>query len=138
MTETQNNIPLLHRKEWQTMCPAPANSAAETHVVFSKNGNNNVAMLLYSATVQYLYHHDEDAFIPIASGAFGGTWVAGVCGIYHPWSNTYTANGGITTTVTVNSASFNLNGFCRGAVIEFLSMRSTVRKPASAPRAALS
>lgn len=120
-TETQNNVALLHRKEWQTMTPIPAASAIGTVMVFGKNGANNIAMLLQSATVQYLYHHDEDAFIPIASGAFAGTWVAGVCGIYHPWSKTYTATGGSTTTITVAAASFNLNGFCRGAVIEFLS-----------------
>jgi hypothetical protein len=120
-TETQNNKPTLHRKEWQTMVPIPAASAIGTIMVFGKNGANNISMLLQSATAQYLYHHDEDMFIPIASGAFGGTWVAGVCGVYHPWSKTYTATGGSTTTVTVAAASFNINGFARGAVIEFLS-----------------
>jgi hypothetical protein len=120
-TETQNNVALLHRKEWQTMTPLPAASAIGTLSVFGKNGANNIAMILRSATEQYLYHHDEDAYIPIASGAFAGTWVAGVCGVYHPWSKTYTATGGSTTTVTVAASSFNLNGFCRGAVIEFLS-----------------
>lgn len=120
-TETQNNVALLHRKEWQTMMPIPTASGIGTLAVFAKNGANNIAMVLFSATVQYLYHHDEDAFIQIASGAFAGTWVAGVCGVYHPWSKTYTATGGSTNTVTVNAASFNLNGFCRGAVIEFLS-----------------
>jgi hypothetical protein len=78
-------------------------------------------MLLQSATLQYLYHHDEDMFIPITSGAFAGTWVAGVCGVYHPWSRTYTATGGSTTTVTVSAATHNINGLARGAVIEFLS-----------------
>lgn len=121
MSESQNNKPLLHRKEWQTMTPIPAASAIGTLMVFGKNGANNVSMLLQSATAQYLYHHDEDAFIQVASGAFGGTWVAGVCGIYHPWSKTYTATGGSTTTVTVAAATHNINGFARGAVIEFLS-----------------
>lgn len=121
MSETQNNVPTLHRKEWQTMAVLPAASAIGTLAVFSKNGANNIAMLLQSATTQYLYHHDEDMFIPIASGAFGGTWVAGVCGVYHPWSKTYTATGGSTTTVTVAAATHNINGFARGAVIEFLS-----------------
>lgn len=121
MAEAQNNVPTLNIKEWQTMMPTPAASAIGTFMVFSKNGANNIAMLLQSATAQYLYHHDENAFTPITSGAFAGTWVAGVCGIYHPWSQTITATGGSTTTVTVAAASFNLNGFCRGAVIEFLS-----------------
>lgn len=121
MAETQNNRALLHKKEWQTMGVLPAASAIGTIAVFGKNGANNIAMLLQSATLQYLYHHDEDMFIPIASGGFGGTWVAGVCGTYHPWSKTYTATGGSTTTVTVAAASFNINGLARGAVIEFLS-----------------
>lgn len=121
MAETQNNVSLLNKKEWQTMGVLPAASAIGTLAIFGKNGANNLAMLLQSATLQYLYHHDEDMFIPIASGAFAGTWVAGVCGVYHPWSRTYTATGGSTTTVTVSAASFNINGFARGAVIEFLS-----------------
>jgi len=121
MAETQNNVALLNKKEWQTMGVLPAASAIGTLAIFGKNGANNIAMLLQSATLQYLYHHDEDMFIPIASGAFAGTWVAGVCGVYHPWSRTYTATGGSTTTVTVSAASFNINGFARGAVIEFLS-----------------
>jgi len=121
MSETQNNLPLLHRKEWQTMTPAPVASAIGTNVIFSKNGANNIALVMYSATVHYLYHHDEDAYIQIPSGGFGGTYVAGTTGIYHPWSKTYTATGGSTTTITVAAASFNLNGFVRGEVIEFLS-----------------
>jgi hypothetical protein len=121
MAEANNNVPTAHRKEWQTMCPPPAASAIGTIMVFSKNGANNISMLLQSATAQYLYHHDEDSFVPVTSGAFAGTWVAGVCGVYHPWSKTYTATGGDTTHITVAAASFNLNGFCRGAVVEFLS-----------------
>jgi len=121
MAESQNNKALLHKKEWQTMVVIPAASAIGTIMVFGKNGANNISMLLQSATTQYLYHHDEDMFIQIASGAFGGTWVAGVCGTYHPWSKTYTATGGSTSTVTVAAATSNINGFARGAVIEFLS-----------------
>ena len=121
MAETQNNVATLNRKEWQTMGVLPAASAIGTLAVFGKNGANNIAMLLQSATLQYLYHHDEDMFIPIASGAFAGTWVAGVAGVYHPWSRTYTATGGSTTTVTVAAATHNINGLARGAVIEFLS-----------------
>jgi len=73
MAETQSNTPTLNRKEWQTMGVLPAASAIGTLAIFSKNGANNIAMLLQSATLQYLYHHDEDMFIPIASGAFAGT-----------------------------------------------------------------
>lgn len=121
MAEAQNNKPLLHKKEWQTMSPAPVASGIGTSVIFSKNGANNVSLVMYSGTVHYLYHHDEDAYIQIPSGAFGGTWIAAATGIYHPWSKTYTATGGSTTTVTVAASSFNLNGFVRGEIIEFLS-----------------
>jgi hypothetical protein len=121
MAEAQNNTALLHRKEWQTMTPAITASAIGTVVVADQSGNDNTALVLNSGTVHYLYHHDEDDYVQITSGAFGGTWVAGVCGVYYPWSLTYTANGGSTTTVTVSAASFNLNGFVRNQTIEFLS-----------------
>jgi hypothetical protein len=120
-TEVQNNVALLHRKEWQTMMPTPTASAIGTVVVQDQSGNDNTALVLNSGTVHYLYHHDEDDFVQIPSGAFGGTWVAGVCGVYYPWSLTYTANGGSTTTVTVAAASFNLNGFVKDQTIEFLT-----------------
>lgn len=32
MAETQNNIATLHRKEWQTMMPAPTATAANSQV----------------------------------------------------------------------------------------------------------
>ncbi len=37
-------------------------------------------MYVLSATVQYLYHFDEDAWVQIASGALAGTFGAGACG----------------------------------------------------------
>lgn len=120
-TESQGNKPLLDGKEWQTMTPLPVASAIGTVMIHSKNGANNISLLMLSGTVHYLYHHDEDMYLQIPSGAFGGTWVAGVCGIYHPWSKTITANGGSTTTITVASATFNLCGFVRGAQVEFLT-----------------
>ena len=125
MAETQNNVALLHRKEWQTMTPAVTASAIGTIVVADQSGNDNTALVLNSGTVHYLYHHDEDDYVQITSGAFGGTWVAGVCGVYYPWSLTYTATGGTTTTVTVANATFNLNGFVVNQTIEFLSGTAT-------------
>jgi hypothetical protein len=68
-----------------------------------------------------MYHHDEDGFVQIPSGAFAGAFGAGACGLYLPWSITYTANGGSTTTVTVAAATHNLNGYVKGETIEFLS-----------------
>lgn len=103
------------------MTPTITASAIGTVVVADPLGIDNTALVLNSGTVHYLYHHDEDDYVQIPSGAFGGTWVAGVCGTYYPWSITYTANGGSTTTVQVSAASFNLNGFVVNQTIEFLS-----------------
>jgi len=119
--ETQNNRPILNRKEWQTMTPAPTATAAGSFAMSGTSGSRRYALLMSSATVHYLYDHQEDDWLPIASGAFGGTFVAGSCGVHLPWSVTYTATGGSTTTVTVNSATHNLNGNVVGDEIEFLT-----------------
>ncbi len=119
MAEVQNNKPLLHKKEWQTMTPAPTATVTGAFVIADKSDVFNVAMYVVSATVQYLYHHNEDSWVQAPSGALGGTFGAGATGIFRRWSNTYTANGGSTTTVTVNPASFNINGYTRGETIEF-------------------
>lgn len=118
---TNNNLPLLHRKEWQMMTPSPVATAAAMFMVAPDSGNFDLAMLVTSATIQYLYHHDEDSFTQIPSGALAGTFGAGACGVYHPWSIPYTANGGSTTQVTVAAATHNLCGELVGKTIEFIS-----------------
>lgn len=120
-TETQNNTPTLHRKEWQTMTPALSNTAAGSFVAFDPSGKSNYALYVVSATVHYLYHHDEDDWVQITSGAFGGTFGAGACGCYHPWTPAYTANGGSTTTIQVAAATHNIVGTVIGSTIEMLS-----------------
>lgn len=80
MAETQNNVALLHRKEWQTMTPVFTATAAGG---FTMNDNSNLKryiMYVASATVHYLYDHENDDWIQIASGALGGTFGAGACG----------------------------------------------------------
>lgn len=121
MAVTNKNVALLHRKEWQMMTPAPVNSAAGSFIISPQSGNFNIAMYVVSATVQYLYHHNEDAWVQVPSAALAGTFGAGACGEYHPWSINYTANGGSTTTVTVAAGTHNLTGVCKGAIIEFIS-----------------
>lgn len=121
MAITQRNTAVLHRKEWQMMTPAVTTTAVGAFVVAPQSGNFNIALHVASASVHYLYHHNEDAWIQIPSGALAGTFGAGACGEYHPWSNTYTANGGSTTTVTVSAASFNITGVAKGSTIEFIS-----------------
>lgn len=121
MTETQNNIPTLHRKEWQTMMPAITATAANTFVVADQSGKSNYALYMLSATVHYLYHHDEDDWVQIPSGAFSPALTAGACGTFHPYSITYTGNGGSTTTIQVASGTHNIVGSIVGSTVEFLS-----------------
>lgn len=121
MAETQNNKPLLHRKEWQTMMPAPNAGAAGLFVITGGANLFRFSLYLVSATVHYMYDHDNDDWIQIPSGAFGTAIGAGACGSFGDWSRTYTATGGTTTTLTVNAATFNLNGFVVGKTIEFLT-----------------
>jgi hypothetical protein len=121
MPVTNGNLPTLNRKSFQFMTPAPVATAAGSFVISPQSGNFNISMFVSSATVHYLYHHDEDAWVQIASGALGGTFGAGACGEYHPWSINYTANGGSTTTVTVAAATHNMSAPAVGSVIEFIS-----------------
>ena len=117
-TVSNLNIPLVHRKEWQMMTPAPAASAAGSFVVTDSKEHDNLAIYVVSATVHYLYHHDEDAWVQIPSGALAGTFGAGACGARSRFSTTITANGGSTTTATTATA---ITGLCRGKTIRFLT-----------------
>ena len=121
MAEAQNNVPLLNRKEWQTMMPAITATAAGSFVAADQSGLSRYALYMLSGTVHYLYDHLNDDYLPITSGAFAGTFVAGACGCYHPWSVTFTATGGSTTTANVAAGTSNISGLVVGAEIEFLS-----------------
>jgi hypothetical protein len=94
---TQNNKPVLHRKEWQSMTPLPQATVAAGFVAFDPNDVSNLALYIGSNTVAQLYHHDEDAWVNLPSPALAGTFGAGACGTQYRWSNTVTANGGSTT-----------------------------------------
>ncbi len=67
MAFTDTNIPLIHKKVWQPMTPAPIASVAGCCVTTDVYENDNLALLLTNATIHYLYHHDEDAFVQIPS-----------------------------------------------------------------------
>jgi hypothetical protein len=121
MAEAQNNDRILHRKEWQTMTPADTATAAGAFVVNDTQNEARFALYVLSATVHYLYDHEEDAWIPIASGAFSPALTAGACGCYSDWSPTYTATGGSTTTITVALNTHNINDYVVGKYVEFLS-----------------
>lgn len=121
MAETQNNIPILHRAEWQTMMQSPTATAVGAFVINDNHNLSRFALLISSNTVHYLYDHTNDDWMPIASGAFPVAIAAGSCGTYSDWSNNYTATGGSTTTIAYNVATFNINGFVVGEMVEFLS-----------------
>lgn len=109
------------------MTPYPgSNTAAGVFVMADETARDNTAMLVFNATVQYLYRHDEDGFTQIPSGALAGAFAAGACGTFHPWSITFTANGGSTTTVTVAAATHNITGTVVGKTIEFISAGTAV------------
>jgi len=117
----QNNVALLHRKEWQMMTPTPSATVAGAFMLSADSGNQNKSLLVLSAVLQYLYDHAQDGFVQIPSGALAGTFGAGACGAYFPWSILYTANGGSTTTATVLASTHNINAFVEGETIEFVS-----------------
>jgi hypothetical protein len=117
-TATNLNIPLIHRKEWQMMTPAPITTAAGAFVITDVKELDNLALFMSSATVHYLYHHDEDAFVQIPSGALAGTFGAGSCGCRSRWSGTLTANGGSTTTATTTAL---ISGIAIGKTVRFLT-----------------
>ncbi len=121
MAETQGNRAILNRKEWQTMMPPITATAAGSFVASDQAGLCRFSLYMVSGTVHYLYDNENDDYLPITSGAFAGTFVAGACGLYHPWSVTFTATGGTTTTINVNSATSNINGLVVGSYVEFLS-----------------
>lgn len=121
MATTNKNTPLLHRKEFQMMTPTPVATTAGSFLIPSDSGNFNNALFISSATVHYLYNHEEDAWLQIPSGALAGTFGAGACGVFHPWSVPYTATGGSTTSVTVAAGTHNITGRAVGSTIEFIS-----------------
>jgi hypothetical protein len=115
---TQNNKKVLDKPEWQTMCSAPVASSAGAFIIKDPIGERRGALYLTSATVHYLYAADEDSWMQVPSMALAGTWGAGACGCYGNWSNTLTANGGSTTTVTTATS---INGAAYGNTIRFLT-----------------
>jgi len=121
MAYTQNNVRILDKKEFQTMANVPVASAAGITCVGPVTGDSRFTLWITSATVMYIYDHMDDGWTLIPSGALAGTFAVGTCGTRHPWSQTYTANGGSTTTITVSTATHALTGICVGATLEFLS-----------------
>lgn len=118
MATTNNNKRILHRKEWQMMTPAPTASVAGSFIVKDPLGKKRSTLFVTSASVSYLYGVDEDAWMLTPSLSLAGTFGAGACGSWGQWSNTLTANGGTTSTLTTATAINNAGG---GNTIRFLT-----------------
>lgn len=97
---------------------APVSSAANMFVVNDPTGRSPIMMYVTSGTVVHLYRPDGWNQIPSPALA---TFGAGACGVFFPWSFTYTANGGSTTTATVLASTHNIMGVAVGETIEFLA-----------------
>lgn len=115
---TNNTIPCLHRKEWQTMNPSLSNSVAGAFVTTYAKERRDYAFYCLNATTHYLYSHNEDYWLQLPSGALAGTFGAGACGATDSWSNTYTATGGSTTTITTTTA---VTSYLIGKKVRFTS-----------------
>ena len=118
MAFTSTNIPLVHKKVWQPMTPTPIISGAGSCFITDVFEQGNLWLALVNATTHYMYHHDEDAWVQIPSGALAGTFGAGTCGTRMRWSATYTATAWSTTTLTTSTI---LNGIAKGRTIRFLT-----------------
>ena len=117
----QNNTPLKNLKRWENLNPLPIANGVGFTFIPGNTGVANDGMYITSTTAQYLYEHDTDGFILLPSGAFAGTFSVGTCGVRHPWSITYTCNGGSTTTIQVAAGTHNLTDVVVGQTVEFLS-----------------
>ena len=78
MAEAQSNIPILNRKEWQTMMPAHIATAAGSFVAADQSGLSRYSLYMLSGTVHYLYDHLNDDYLPITSGAAWHIWGRGL------------------------------------------------------------
>ena len=101
MPITSNLRAPLDRKTWEFMTPAPVTTAAAMHIIYGDTVRR-IAMLIASATAQYLYYIDQDAWEQIATVTLGGTMTAGACGDWSPLGPSGTATAGSTTSMTTN------------------------------------
>lgn len=118
----QNNKKLLHRKEWQMMTPCPVTSAAGSFMTKDPLGTRRTALLVTAVSSQYLYDVTEDAWQQLATFSLAGTYAAGACGTWALWSNTLTATGGSTTSITLTG---NLTGRLDGRTVWFQTGNNT-------------
>lgn len=101
MATTNGNRKILDLKRWEFCTPAPATTAAGTFIA-SSHDYRQQQLYVVSATVQYLYSSQEDAWVQIPSGALAGTFAVGACGTATSVGPSGTATAGTTSTITTN------------------------------------
>jgi hypothetical protein len=101
MATTNGNRKILDLKRWEFCTPAPAATAAGTFIASSRHYRQQ-QLFVVSATVQYLYSPQEDAWVQIPSGALAGTFAVGACGTATSVGPSGTATAGTTSTITTN------------------------------------
>lgn len=114
----QNNKKLLHRKEWQMMSVAPVATSAGAFITKDPVGTRRTAMFIASASSAYLYDVTEDSWELVPNPSLAGTFAGGACGSWGLWSNTLTATGGTTTSITLTTA---ITGKLEGRTVWFQS-----------------
>jgi hypothetical protein len=101
MTTTNGNRKILDLKRWEFCSPAPTATVAGSFIA-SSHGYRQKQLYVVSATVQYLYSAQEDAWVQIPSGALAGTFAVGACGTATSVGPSGTATAGTTSTITTN------------------------------------
>lgn len=120
MPITNRNTPVLHQRVAQLMNPINAvTTSVGTGAIFvsSDDGLAKEALVMNAASTVFLYNFEADTYQQVANS--GLTFGAGACGYRSPWSNTYTATGGSTTTIALSSTQ--IRNVAIGATIEFLT-----------------
>jgi hypothetical protein len=101
MTTTNGNRKILDLKRWEFCTPAPTATVAGAFISSSRHYRQQ-QLYVVSATVQYLYSAQEDAWVQIPSGALAGTFAVGACGTATSVGPSGTATAGTTSTITTN------------------------------------
>ena len=101
MTTTNGNRKILDLKRWEFCTPAPTATVAGSFIASSRHYRQQ-QLYVVSATVQYLYNPQEDAWVQIPSGALAGTFAVGACGTATSVGPSGTATAGTTSTITTN------------------------------------
>jgi hypothetical protein len=120
MPITNNNTPILHKKEFQLMAEPVTTQAAGHNFTTDQQGLSDDALYLLGTSTQNgaLYSFSADTYLITPAIV---TVVTGACSYRSPWSKTMTANGGSTTTITVAYSSFPIRATSVGATLEFTS-----------------